>query len=307
MKREEFLNLPVEEIRELIQEKGGMVSVCPINGTRRWYQLEYPPDDSIADPIWDYIEVSARAHIDLCKLFFNLGLETLVTPIFDSVMLGRNAEYARLAADGLMHMVEGEEFNRFYDEYDVRVRFYGHYEDCFRGTLLEPLGDKFAELTERTRHHNSYRLFFGICSAEEASIIITETVKFYEAFGRQPTQEELIARFYGEAVKPADIFIGFGKFSIFSIPLLSAGDEDYYFTVSPSLYLTEEQLRDIVYDRLFGRRGDNVSYGTMSPEDQRLMRRFYHMNIGNTLGVGDKQVHGHYWYPLPQVVFPEEF
>ena len=307
MKKEEFLNLPLDSIRRLIHDNGGITAVFPINGTRRWYQLEYPPDESVPDPIMDYIFTAGKVHVDLCQLFFRLGVDTLVTPIFDEVMLGRNSEYARLAAEGLLYIAEGKEFNQLFDEFDVRVSFYGHYQECFRGTRLEPLEAKFATLTERTRNHNSYRLFFGVCASDEAAVIISETLKFYGKYGTKPNREELIRHFYGEPLKEADIFIGFGKFSIFGIPLLTTSNEDYYFTVSPSMYMTEQQLREIIYDRLFGRPGDNNSYANLSPEDQDLMRQFYRANIGNTLGVGGKQKRGTYWYPLPKVILPEGF
>jgi hypothetical protein len=82
------------------------------------------------------------------------------------------------------------------------------------------------------------------------------------------------------------------------MPLLALGEEDLYFTVTPSFYLSERQLRDILYDHLYTRRveeGDNWA----------VMKEFYRVNMNKTLGVG-AQREG-FWYPLPQVNLPLDF
>ena len=116
-----------------------------------------------------------------------------------------------------------------------------------------------------------------------------------------PDKRTLVELYYGEYVEPVDLFIGFSKFRAFDMPLLTTGTEDLYFTVSPSPYLTERQLRDILYDHLFTRPGD-LDYSAMDGDDWARMNGFYRANLGNTLGVGIKR--GEVWYPLPQVELP---
>jgi hypothetical protein len=87
------------------------------------------------------------------------------------------------------------------------------------------------------------------------------------------------------------------------MPLVATGMEDLYFTVSPTLYMTQDQLRAILYDHIYSRRNE-IDYSEMSPESWQHMRHFYRKNHGNTLGVGTK-VNG-IWYPLPQVQSDQE-
>jgi len=64
------------------------------------------------------------------------------------------------------------------------------------------------------------------------------------------------------------------------------------------LYIDTPQLRDILYDHLYTRRG-------VETEDWLALKDFYRINRGLTLGVGDQRQG--FWYPLPQVVVPPGF
>jgi hypothetical protein len=90
------------------------------------------------------------------------------------------------------------------------------------------------------------------------------------------------------------------------MPLVATGNEDLYFTVSPSPYLNARQLRDILYDHLFARRMPESDYSDVGPKDWELMRSFYQANLESTLGVGARYKRGEFWYPLPQVKLPAE-
>ena len=95
-----------------------------------------------------------------------------------------------------------------------------------------------------------------------------------------------------------NIFIGFDRFSAFDMPLVAIGDEDLYFTVSPTLYMTQTQLREILYDHIYARRGLD-DYSDVDAEKWEKMRQYYQANHGRTLGVGTN-ING-IWYPTPQV------
>jgi len=111
--------------------------------------------------------------------------------------------------------------------------------------------------------------------------------------------------YYGEYVEPVDFFVGFDKFCVFDMPLVGTGNEDLYFTIRPSPYLSERQLRHILYDHLYSRRGGDPDYSIMSSDDWSLMKDFYRGNIDRTMGVGIRR--GQIWYPLPQVELPPDF
>lgn len=300
-----FLKLPAAQVAAIVREAGPKVCVFPINGTRRWFMLEHPaPDDTAL--LAAYLDTIEQRHIDLYRLIFDHGIDFLLTPAFGPDLLERSDDYLAIAAEGLARIATHERFLRFYDDYGVRVRFYGDYRRYFDGTPYAHLCDRFDAVTARTQQHERHRLFFGLFGHDATETIARLAVEHHSAHGQIPDKHTLVALYYGEYVPPASFFIGFDKFAAFDMPLVATGEEDLYFTVSPSPYLTATQLREILWDHLYTRRGD-ADYTSLSPEDWTRMQQFYHANIGKTQGVGARQQQGGYWYPLPQVDLPPGF
>lgn len=306
MNAEEFRHLPAEEIARLVRKAGPKVCVFPINGTRRWFMLEHPPGPD-EDPLVTYLDVTGRRHIELYQMFFDHGVDTLLTPVFGPDLLERGQDYMHLAAAGLSRLATHLDFLDFYRAYQVRVRFYGDYRLFFEPTPYAYLSDLFDRVTAQTAAHNRYRLFFGVCAQDATEAIARLAVRYHAEHGHIPDKRTLVELYYGEYVGPVDFFIGFDKFCVFDMPLIATGNEDLYFTVSPSPYLTEVQLRDILYDHLYTRRGKEPDYLNMGPEAWAWMREFYQANMGRTIGVGADRQFGDFWYPLPQVVLPHNF
>lgn len=301
-----FKTLPLEEVARLVRQAGPKVCVFPINGTRRWFLLEHPPGQD-EDPIEAYLQIAGRRHIELYQLLFDHGLDTLLTPVFGPDLVERGPDYMGVAARGLAMLVTDLRFLEFYAAYGVRVRFYGDHRQFFKATPYAYLPDLFDQLTAATQGNHRYRLFFGVCAQDATETIARLAIEYYRQTQRVPDKRTLIERYYGEYVGPVDLFIGFDKLCAFDMPLVATGNEDLYFTVSPSLYLTEDQLRGILYDHLYSRRGGELDYTTVGPEEWELMRRFYRLNQGKTLGVGIRAGNGGVWYPLPQVAWPAEW
>jgi hypothetical protein len=151
-------------------------------------------------------------------------------------------------------------------------------------------------LAPQTADHAPYRLFLGVCAETSTEHLIRLSAAYMRQTGRPPDKRKLVELYYGDDVSPIAMFIGFDQFCMFDVPLLTTGAEDLYFTVAPSPYLNETQLRDILYDHLFMRRTskDTASLGGI---DLQAMRRFYTANRHATLGVGIR--YGGVWYPLP--------
>ncbi len=306
MDRDTFINLPLSQLAEHVRETGPKVCAFPINGTRRWFILEYP-EKAQADFINAYFDIAAKRHTELYKLLFEHGIDILLTPVFGPDLQSRGEEYMQMAADGLALLTEHPVFLDFYHTHEVRVRFYGDYRKFFSATSHAYLPDMFDRLAEQTAAFNRYRLYFGVCAQDAAETTAELSVAHYKQHGRPPDKRTLVELYYGDYVPPVDLFIGFDKFCAFDMPLVATGSEDLYFTVAPSPYLTPAQLRDILYDHLFGRPNSEPDYAAMNPEDWALMRQFYQANEGNTLGVGAKRKRQGYWYPLPQVKLPAGF
>jgi tuberculosinol/isotuberculosinol synthase len=285
---------------------GPKVCVFPINGTRRWFILEHPFEQT-GDWVQTYLDTSIWRHVELYQLLFDHGLATLLTPVFGPDLLERGEEYMSMAAQGLAHLATHPDFLNFYEAYAVRVRFYGDYRKFFGPTSYAYLLDLFDQVTQRTMQHDRYRLFLGVCAQDATETIAELAVRYHATYGCVPNKQVLIELYYGEFVEPVDLFIGFDKFCAFDMPLIATGNEDLYFMVSPSPYLTEGQLRDILYDHLYTRRGEEPDYFGMADGDWALLQGFYQLNLGKTMGVGARQTNAGIWCPLPQVELPDSF
>jgi len=228
-----FFALDTAGIAALVSEKGPRVCVFPINGTRRWFTLEYP-EEARQNIGQSYLEISGERHIELYKMFFDHGIHTLVTPIFGPSLLHRGPEYHKMIVDGLQWFAQNEVFLDFYDAYDVRVTVYGDTKRHLAGTPFAPAMEAYETLAERTADHQRHRLFFGVCAHDPAETVAAFGASFLQSQGQLPTKREIVEFYYGEYVPPVDLFIGFDRPTVFDMPLIATGNEDLYFTVSPS-------------------------------------------------------------------------
>lgn len=295
-----FSQLSTPEIATMVRAAGPKVVVFPINGTRRWFMLEYP-----GEPNWDlYLTITWGKHLELYRLLFEHGLDTLVTPIYGPELLRRGSNYLRLVERGLAWLGNDQAMLDFYEQFDVRVRIYGDTAGYFCGTPYEPVLETYEAVTKQTAHHSSRRLFFGVCAHDASENVAAFGARYFQAHGKVPGRKEIITAYYGEYVEPVSFFIGFDRPTVFDMPLIATGEEDLYFTVNPSCYLDETGLRMILYDHLYGRRV-NENYGQLSPADWQWLKTFYTLNRHQILGVGQRALGQTIWLPTTQLTFPD--
>jgi adenosine tuberculosinyltransferase len=283
---EQFLQLPTEEVAALVRAGGQKVCVFPVNGTRRWFLLEHARE--IREDFFEaYMHASIENHIDLCSMLFDHGIDIILAPVFGRELMHRGDEYTqRVGIDGLVRTATDQNYRQFFEQYDVRVRFYGDYRDVLTGTPYEYALSSVYEITEATKDNTKFRLYLGVFADEFTDTISRLSVEHYLAQGSIPDKQTLIRKYYGEELPPVSIFIGFDKFSVFDMPLLATGAEDLYFSLSPSPYMTQHQLRAILYDHLFLRPVPKPDY-TKLPEDALdWLRDYYHKNKDFAFGVG---------------------
>jgi tuberculosinol/isotuberculosinol synthase len=296
---EAFQALPTAEVARLVRERGPKVVVFPINGTRRWFILEHAGHNG-GFTMESYMRITWDRQIALYKLFFDHGVETLVTPIFGPELLSRGEAYAQMIKPGLLWINEDQTLLNFYRDYEVRVRVYGDTVRYLTDTPFEEALESFDALAARTAVNNRYRLFFGVCGHDAAESVAEIGLTFYEEHGRLPNKSEIVTAYYGEALSPVDIFIGFERPASVDMPLIAAGSEDLYFTISPSPYLDQRLLRAILHDFLFSRHVSE-EYEDLSADSWQILAEFYKTNRHRALGLGKRSKDGSFWYPLPQV------
>jgi hypothetical protein len=86
--------------------------------------------------------------------------------------------------------------------------------------------------------------------------------------------------------------------------MLGWGMESLYYTVAPSLYINERQLRRMLYDHLYLRPVPDADFFSMPEENFESVREYYKTNLETVLGVGE--IRGGIWYALPQLNFPPD-
>lgn len=292
---EDFLQLPTAEIAALVKATGHKVCVFPVNGTRRWFMLEHA--DRITDDFFSaYMESSIRNHIELCTLLFDHGIETILAPVFGRELMRRGDEYTqRVGIDGLVQTATDGQYRQFFAQYQIKVRFYGEYREALTGTPYEYALQSMKTVVSATQQNEKFRLFFGVFADDATETIARLSVEHYLTAGAPPDKQTLVKKYYGEDLPPASLFIGFDKFSVFDMPLLATGEEDLYFSLSPSPYMTVRQLRAILYDHLYTRRTVEPDYQTLSPADLDELRNYYRANKDHALGVG--RLKFNLWFP----------
>lgn len=286
---ERFLELPTEEVAALVKATGQKVCVFPVNGTRRWFMLEHA--DKIGnDFIKAYMIESTRSQIQLFAMLYDHGIHTILAPVFGRELMRRGDDYTkRVGMDGLVFTAMDATYRDFYAQHDVKVRYYGDYRDVLTDTPYEYALKSMYEVTEATKHNSSAQLFFGVFADESLETIARLSVEHYLAQGAVPDKQTLIRKYYGADLPPVSMFIGFDKFSVFDMPLLSSGEEDLYFSISPSPYMTEQQLRTILYDHIYMRRTPEPDYTKLAPHELNWLRDYYRNNKDRVLGVGKLQ------------------
>ena len=188
---ETFQNLPTTEVARLVHAAGPKVCVFPINGTRRWFTLEHSPQPG-NDPALAYQDIVGQRYIELYRLLFDHGLDTILNPVFGGELLELGEGYAKMITDGMARLATHSAFIDFYREYGVRVRFYGDYRRFFAGTPYAFLSDMFDEVTARTIAHDRRRLFFGVCANDAAETVARLSIDYYARHGRVPDKRTLV-------------------------------------------------------------------------------------------------------------------
>jgi len=291
---EEFLNLPTEEVAELVRGDRPKTIVFPFNGTRRWFLLEHGREEH-DNPAQAYIDLTSKRYVEMYQMLFDYGLDTVLAPVFGGEILNRGDEYMDEIGAGMSLLAEHPYFTSFYESYGVQVCFYGDYCKKLSGSKYEHLIDIFDKVHEDTKENNSYRLIYGVFGDTYLETVVEFAIQSHKKTNRIPTKKDVIEHYYGTYIEKADIFIGFEKFNVFDYPLLGWGEESLYYTVAPSLYMSEMQLRNILYDYIYLRPVQDPDYFTMPSEDFETMRQFYEVNRDVTFGVGEMR--GGIWYP----------
>lgn len=280
---ERFLELPTEEVANIVRSSGTRVCVFPFNGTRRWFLLEH--SNELASEAEAYIETTLRGYVRVYKLLFDHGIETVLAPVFGKEILTRGEKYMALIGDSMKLIAYHPEFISLYDKHQVRVRFYGDYRKELESQFSH-ITEAFDKVTARTLGYDRHKLLYGVFATDATQAVAELSIEYHKTYNRIPKREELVRMYYGEGLEQADIFIGFEKFAAFDYPLLQSGNESLYFTIAPSLYMTETLFRKILHDHIYHRPTVELDYDLLAENERTALREYYHLRRDDAFGVG---------------------
>lgn len=147
----------------------------------------------------------------------------------------------------------------------------------------------------RTSSNLEHKLFYGIFGSDAVEAVARSAITWYKTHRKPPTRREVIEGYYGEYIERADIYIGFGRFTVFDVPMLCSGKTSLYYTAAPTYYMNETVLRRILYDHIYLRHfRPKPDYSTMSDDQLNLLRNRYHAQRDRVFGVGC--VHDGIWF-----------
>lgn len=308
-----FQDLSTSEVAAIVRERGPRTVVFAAGGTTRWYILNYLDSWPKGMSYWQgYLQEGGRRILNIAQMFFDHGVHTLFTHAltpgqFD---VSKGEGYLPLAlTSGMERLAGSSEFLRFYQEYGVRVNFFGDYRRVLEDSQYKDTLALFDEVVARTRANDRHRLYWGFNSSEDQITPILElAVHYYHQQGRAPSREDMVRLYYGEPVGPVDIYISFNRLrTAVLMPPLLEGQADLYFTVGLSFDFSQPQLRNILYDHLYARRGRHRDYESLPTSAFAEMQAFYQLNRGGVIGVGRRYEPGDVWHPLPQVRLPSSW
>jgi adenosine tuberculosinyltransferase len=296
-----FRKLSAAEVASLVRAAGPKVCGFPINGTRRWFALEHA-EETVHGHL-AYMRRAGGRTIEVCRMIFDHGVDTLLLPIFGPAVATRGPDYQPLIEPGLRWFATDPAMLEFYDAYEVRVQLYGDGKCTY--PEYASAWEAFDAVAERTAHHRRHRLFYGACAHDATETVAAIAVKLHQEQGYLPSRRQIIEAYYGDYIEALSFCIGFEPMAMFDLPLIASGAEDLYFMVSPSLYLDDDTFRAVLHDHLYERRTLD-SYAHFTPADWSALDRFYGLNRRHVIGIGRQAASGGWWSPLPQVTLPDE-
>jgi len=237
----EWLTLTRDEIAHVGGNNLSTV-VLYVNGTRRWFQ-SHTQD-------WQFYERrSGEAHRRISQLCYEHGVKTLIQPLQGYDLLGRGPEHFRMAAEAVASLA-GDVYRSWFAKEEIQVCLYGNWKAAFRERGFTATVEKLSRLTQETRSFARHRLLIGLFADEGLDRIA--------AIAREaPDGRQLVRAYYGVDVGPVNLVIGSGQPTIWDIPLLDINKASLYFLQAPTFFMTEENLRKILFDHLYERRNDD--------------------------------------------------
>ena len=263
----EWHQLDDQVVANIVAQKVS-TAVIYLNGTRRWFLSQ--------NKNWtDYAKTTSAAHRQLCQLFYDHGIQTLIQPILGYDLLERGYDYLKMAVEQGLAELTKPDYQNWYQQVEIRVTLYGNWSNTLAEMGFSEVVD-LLKLIAETSGYTKHKLLLGAFADEGLDNIV--------ALAKSVSQgEELLNRYYGQPVGPVDLIIGSGQPAIWDLPLLDINKASLYFLQAPTFCLDKEMLRQILYDHLYQRINDDELYNDLTTQEWRR---------AEVLGIGQRTEKG---------------
>lgn len=293
---EQFLQLPTEDIRRIVLEKGSpKVGIFIADGNRRLAMCRTRLSPTSDEFYMEYARMFAEALQKSIQIFFSHGLHTLFFPLFGpSLLLRKNKFQAITIPDAFREIFLSDSWLDFYKSQGIRVKAYG---DLSQLENIDIHHLKMAEgvrgLVEKTSNHKRHTLFFGFMSENTPGLEMPQMIiDFFKLNGRAPNPEEMMKLYYGETIAPADFLILSEKLSVQGpMPPFIATQKAkiYYFPVPGFLGLTIDNFRKILYDLLYVQPSSSIpEYTENEIQCIDILDKFYQQKKDTIIGTVER-------------------
>lgn len=312
MDKKTFMMLSTEEVAKIVSRLGKPKTLALIpDGTRKKNIIVDRWNPKSPDFEQRHTTSSHTDFINVLKVFYNCGLETLFLPTVARGNLVRSEKYqGYLIQNALKNILTGEEWEEFFREFDIKVNIYGDLNSIYG--LGYPEVEKWIKSVETgTSKHKTRRLLLGLAygqSVEEVRLA-EMAIDFYGKHKKVPSRNDLLRLYYGDTVDYVDILIRPSVVRDSDMqPILVCGRAEMYFPVTSCLLITEEMMKTILYDYLYQRM---ISFGLKDYSDGvdmselEFIREYFKINKNAILGIGMRKREGHFWFPIPQIQIPK--
>ncbi len=293
MNKEEFLNLPIEDIRQLVlREDKPQTGVFITDGNRRLVMTQTGLTPGSKDFYPTYLKIITESFMRNLTTFFTHGLNTLLFPLFGASLLERDKTFKQDVMPELVRLLfQDEKWGSFYREYGIRVKTYGDMEPLHREFPGMDLEEKMKEREIATSGYTRHTLFYGFFSRGIFESSLEKKLNgFIETNHRGPSGKEWLELYYGEFVDTADFFITSTRLAgLGALPPFIYGKKTRMYTlVAPGVFaLNEKTYREILYDLLYGKSYHSKQYlNETSRKDIERLGDFYQQQRDRVIGTG---------------------
>jgi hypothetical protein len=286
LKIEEFLELTLEEVVELVDKHMIQTVYLPIDGTRRYFQAISGMKHSDEQFYKRYFESSISSTVSLLEKLYDYNIKHIILLLMDDTAFSRGKEYLNASIQlGIIPTVEHETFLKLYSSKNIRVTF-GGFNEMYTKFGYDELLVKFRQLEQKTEVNKACSLTYFTGSSSSNDYLLF-TTKYQNLVSKNQSLEEIkkeiIKDLYGLDLPPISMsfFYNYPRDKILP-PLLWEQSVNFYMK-NPSLSMSDLQIKKGIYYTIKSKSYIKDNYKEYDNSSKEVLE----MNLENSNYIGE--------------------